>query len=189
MAYQSIMDARLPLVNIGFAKNTADARKSFRDVRLPKFLGFYERLMTARDPGVAKSGVFLCGRHPTYADVTLCEFIIYAREEISSDVNPDPEPADAEQYVCLSAYVWWRVFSSTKYSSLSPSLDTYWEQRSQFRLDVPRYPLTTAAVEALRVHPRLRDYLMSPRRYTIPDENYVSMVCKTLDIPHTSSSQ
>jgi hypothetical protein len=81
MAYHSIMDARLPLVNIHFAADPAAAGDSFRAERLPKLLSFYERLMARRRPQFAASGPFLCGALASYADVTLCEFVLYAREE------------------------------------------------------------------------------------------------------------
>ena len=79
MAYQSITDTRLPLVNIHFAADPAAACEAFGAERLPRLLAFYERLMARRPLRAAAAGPFLCGALASYADVTLCEFVVCVR--------------------------------------------------------------------------------------------------------------
>ena len=126
MAFQSIMDARLPLVNIHFNADPDDARFAFQTQRLPKFLKYFERLLESqthhsvlnqlpREEDCIKTP-FLCGETPSFADIALCEFIVYAREELTGSQLPSPN-----------------------------------EKAS--------YPKTTAAVEALRSHPRIKRHV------------------------------
>jgi glutathione S-transferase len=75
MAVNGILDTRMPLVTVRFTARPAEALEQFGAQTLPRLLTALEKLLTEG------GGPYLCGPRLTYADCSLFELLIYARDE------------------------------------------------------------------------------------------------------------